>query len=72
MSATRTDLMHRNCGGLDVTLLWVRSTAKLILELADRHRNTLAMYEVPPDRARYAFDHPYAFAYEQVDAARAA
>jgi hypothetical protein len=65
MSANRIDLMHRNSGGLDVTLLWVRSTAKLILELADRYRNTFAVHEVPPDRARYAFDHPYAFAFEQ-------
>jgi hypothetical protein len=69
MASPRTDLMHRSTGGIDVTLLWVRSSATLVLEVADRYRNTVAMFEVPPDRARYAFDHPYPFAFEQRPAA---
>jgi hypothetical protein len=69
MSAIRSDLLHRTSGGLEVTLLWNRRTATLVLELADHHRETWAQFEVPPDRARYAFDHPYPFVMEQRRAA---
>jgi hypothetical protein len=58
------DLMSRCSDGVDVTLLWDRRTGQLRVELADRRRGTVSSLDVAPDRARYAFEHPYAYAHE--------
>jgi hypothetical protein len=61
----KTDLLSRTSGGVDVTLYWNRRTAQVTVELADRRRGTVRVFVVPPDRARYVFDHPFAYAHEQ-------
>jgi hypothetical protein len=60
-----TDLLHRTSGGLDVTLLWDRTTRSLTLELVDHSLRRIVDFDVPPERASYVFHHPFAYAYEQ-------
>jgi hypothetical protein len=60
-----TDLMSRHNDGVDVTLYWNRRTGQLTVELIDRRRNDVRSFRVPAHLARYAFDHPYAYAHEQ-------
>jgi hypothetical protein len=61
----QTDLMSRSSGGIDVTLFWNRRTSQLTVELADRAHGTVSAFPVAPERARYAFDHPYAYMAEE-------
>jgi hypothetical protein len=65
-----TDLMERVTGGLHVTLLWNPDTGELTVRVADRLQNRVFELPVPPDRAGYAFHHPFAFAMEQALAER--
>jgi hypothetical protein len=64
-SKDTTDLLHRTSGGLDVTLLWDRSTRSLRLELVDHSLRRILDFDVPPERASYVFHHPFAYACEQ-------
>lgn len=61
-----TDLLHRNSGGVDVTLLWNHDTGSVTLELIDRCQNCVTELSVRPDRASYAFHHPFAYQYERL------
>jgi hypothetical protein len=63
VTSIQTDLMERVTGGLHVTLLWERGTGALSVRVVDRWQNRV--FELAPDRAGYAFHHPFAFAMEQ-------
>jgi hypothetical protein len=67
-----TDLLTRSSGGVDVALMWNRASGALTLVLADRRHDSLTELPVPPERATYAFNHPYAYRFEQAAGARAA
>jgi hypothetical protein len=67
-----SDLMHRCSGGLDITLLWNRDTGAVTLELIDNWSDVIVEFDVPPERAVYAFNHPYAYSYERMGHARKA
>jgi hypothetical protein len=71
-TGTTIDLMHRSSADLDVTLLWNRDTGALTLELVDNCSDVIIEFEVPPERASYAFHHPYAFGFERINQARKA
>jgi hypothetical protein len=67
-TATRSDalvdLLHRNSDGVDVTLYYDRSTAALTLLLIDHNADRVVELHVPGHRAKYAFEHPFAFELE--------
>jgi hypothetical protein len=62
---TRVDLMHRNSGGVDVTLFWQPATDELVLRVVDGNAERALELDVPRDRASYAFHHPFPYALEQ-------
>jgi hypothetical protein len=55
----------RGSGGLDVTLLWDRSTRSLTLELVDHSLRRIVDFDAPLERASYVFHHPFAYAHGQ-------
>ena len=67
-TATRSDqlvdLLHRSSDGVDVTLYYDRSTEGLTLLLIDHNADRVVEFDVPRDRAKYAFEHPFAFELE--------
>jgi hypothetical protein len=62
---TRVDLLHRNSGGVDVTLFWQPELDELTLRVADLNAERVIELAVPRDRAKYAFHHPFPYALEQ-------
>jgi hypothetical protein len=66
---TRTDLLHRAGGGTEVTLFWQRTTGTLTVQVVDHNTNRVQEFDVPPHRARHAFDHPavYGFSIPALD-----
>lgn len=59
-----TELMERVSGGLHVSLLWDRETCEVTVRVIDQWQNRVFELPVPPERAGYAFHHPFAFALE--------
>jgi hypothetical protein len=60
---TRTELAHRSCDGVDVTLLWVRGDgADKTLVCVSDHRDG-AYFEIPaaPYLALDVYYHPFAY-----------
>jgi hypothetical protein len=57
-----TDLAYRNQGGLEVTLLWDARTNEVSIDVVDLRGGSGFRLPVAGHRARYAFDHPYAYA----------
>lgn len=64
MSATteRRELAHRTGNGIDVSLLWTKSTNRVTIAVADTHSGEKLEFEVAGSRALDAFNHPYAYA----------
>lgn len=62
---TRVDLLHRISGRIDVSLLWHPDLDVLTLRMVDYEAHRAIELGVPRDRAMYAFDHPFPFAFEQ-------
>ena len=56
------ELAHRTRDGIDVTLLWTKSTNRVAIAVADTHSGEELEFEVDGSRALDAFNHPYAYA----------
>jgi hypothetical protein len=57
-----TELDHRSCGWLDVSLFWNRVTNALFVQVIDWSADDDFAIEVSPANAAQAFRHPYAYA----------
>lgn len=64
-SPTRRELAHRLADGVQVQLLWDEATDTLAIEVLDLFSDDVFELAVPKDRARYAFEHPYAYAAQE-------
>jgi hypothetical protein len=58
----RRELAHRTGDGIEVTLLWTKSTNSVAIAVADTHSGKEFEFEVDGSRALDAFNHPYAYA----------
>ena len=58
----RRELAHRMSNGIEVTLLWTKSTNRVMIAVADTHSGEELEFEVDGSRALDAFHHPYAYA----------
>jgi hypothetical protein len=57
-----TELSHRSNNGLDVALLWSRSTGELVVSVADIRSGESFSLDAPRDRALDVYNHPFAYA----------
>ena len=58
----RRELAHRTGNGIEVTLLWTKSTNTVTIAVVDTHSSEELEFEVDGSRAFDAFNHPYAHA----------
>ena len=58
----RRELAHRTTNGIDVTLLWTRSTNTVAVAVIDTHSGEELEFEVDGRFALDTFNHPYAHA----------
>lgn len=58
----RRELAHRTGNGIEVTLLWTKSTNTVTVAVIDVHSGEVLEFEVDGSRALDAFNHPYAHA----------
>ena len=58
----RRELAHRTGNGIEVTLLWTKSTSKVTIAVTDAHSGEEFEFAVDGSRALDAFNHPYAYA----------
>jgi len=58
----RRELAHRTSTGIQVSLLWTKSTNRVTIAVADAHSGEELEFAVDPSRALDAFNHPYAYA----------
>ena len=58
----RRELAHRTGNGIEVTLLWTKSTNTVTIAVLDAHSAEELEFEVDGSRALDAFNHPYAYA----------
>ena len=56
------ELAHRSTNGIEVTLLWTKSTNTVAIAVLDTHSREELEFEVHGSRALDAFNHPYAYA----------
>jgi len=61
-----TELAHRRSNGLDVSLLWSRSTGRLVVAVSDERTEESFTVEAPSDRALDVYNHPFAYRAEQL------
>lgn len=62
VATERRELAHRTCDGIEVTLLWTKSTNTVTVAVVDAHSGEELEFEVDGCRALDAFTHPYAYA----------
>ena len=67
-----TELAHRTGSGLDVTLYWHQPTNRVTVVVDDNQTGHRFDLPVDPAQARYAFNHPFAYAASQARRAGAA
>lgn len=58
----RRELAQRAGDGIEVTLLWTKSTNAVTVVVADSHSAEELEFEVDGSHALDAFNHPYAYA----------
>ena len=58
----RRELAHRTGDGIEVSLLWAKSTNTVTIAVSDAHSGEELEFEVDGSRALEAFNHPYAYA----------
>jgi hypothetical protein len=58
----RRELAHRTGNGIEVTLLWTKTTNTVTVAVIDEHSGEEFEFEVDGARALDAFNHPYAYA----------
>jgi hypothetical protein len=59
---TMTELAHRSSDGIDVALLWSRTTGRLLVAVADQRDGTTFTVDAPREKALDVFNHPFAYA----------
>ena len=59
------ELAYRRGAGLEITLLWHRTTGKLTVSVTDAASGASFELPVAPDEALTAFHHPYGYAAAQ-------
>jgi hypothetical protein len=57
-----TELAHRSNHGVNVQLLWSRSTGDLVVAVDDIRTGESFTLDAPRERALDVFNHPYAYA----------
>ena len=58
----RRELAHRSTNGIDVSLLWTKSSNVVTIAVIDSHSAEELEFEVAGRFALDAFNHPYAYA----------
>ena len=58
----RQELASRVADGIQVRLFWQQGQESLAVEVLDLFSDEIFEVAVPKQQARYAFEHPYAFA----------
>jgi hypothetical protein len=58
----RRELAHRTTNGIEVTLLWTKSTNTVAIAVVDSHSGDELEFDVDGSQALDAFTHPYAYA----------
>ena len=61
METTLIELAERRTDGVEVRLLWRRSTDEIVLEVTDGGTGACFEVQVPSDRAMDAFNHPFVY-----------
>ena len=61
-ATVRRELAHRTDNGIEVTLLWTRSTSTVTIAVIDTHSGEELEFDVDGSGALDAFNHPYAYA----------
>jgi hypothetical protein len=59
---TMTELAHRSSNGIDVALLWSKTTGRLLVAVADERDGTSFTVDAPREKALDVFNHPFAYA----------
>ena len=59
------ELARRQQGPIEVALFWGPATSAVTVVLWNWNSEVCLQFDVEPDRANYAFVHPYAYAAEQ-------
>ena len=57
-----TELAYRSSDGIDVSLLWSKTTNQLFVAVADGRTGDRFTVDAPRDRALDVFNHPFAYA----------
>ena len=58
----RRELAQRTSDGIEVTLLWTKSTNVITIAMIDSHSGEELEFDVDGTSALDAFNHPYAYA----------
>jgi hypothetical protein len=61
-SGGRRELAHRAANGIEVRLFWSGPTDRVTVEAYDSRADEVIEFEVEPDHALEAFNHPYGYA----------
>jgi hypothetical protein len=61
-SNERRELAHRAANGIDVRLFWSKPANRVTIEAYDSRADEVIEFEVEPDAAIEAFNHPYGYA----------
>ena len=57
------ELDHRSGDGIEVKLLWNSLTDRVSVAVEDQRTGEFFELDAPPEDARIAFEHPYAYAH---------
>jgi hypothetical protein len=58
------ELARRQQGPIEVAMFWSRATSRVTVVLWNWNSEVCLQFDAEPDRANYAFTHPYAYAAE--------
>jgi hypothetical protein len=61
-TAQRRELAHRSTNGIEVTLLWTKTTNEVTVAVINRVSDEALEFDVAGTMALDAFNHPYAYA----------
>jgi hypothetical protein len=55
------ELNHRYSGGIEIVMLWNERDNRVVIEISDPAQDSVASFDVSPEKASDAFQHPYAY-----------
>jgi hypothetical protein len=61
-SNERRELAHRAANGIHVRMFWSKPANRVTIEAYDSRADEMIEFEVEPDAALEAFNHPYGYA----------